>query len=109
MSRSIVQVGQKRLTNVAVVRLKKHGVRFEIACFKNMSHIVYSNVSKGILANSKDLIRTFGTDDHSKICLEVRTSITHDVLFVLRNTAFASKSLVSRTWFSPDAPACKSN
>ncbi|KAM7258576.1 hypothetical protein ACFE04_014317 [Oxalis oulophora] len=89
MSRSIVQpVGQKRLTNVAVVRLKKHGVRFEIACFKNMvlswrsgvekdidevvqSHTVYSNVSKGILANSKDLIRTFGTDDHSKICLEI--------------------------------------
>jgi ribosome maturation protein SDO1 len=28
-------VGQKRLTNVAVVRLKKHGMRFEIACYKN--------------------------------------------------------------------------
>ena len=36
MSRTLVQpVGQKRLTNVAVVRLKKHGTRFEIACYKN--------------------------------------------------------------------------
>lgn len=36
MSKTLVQpVGQKRLTNVAVVRLKKHGNRFEIACYKN--------------------------------------------------------------------------
>lgn len=35
------------------------------------SHTVYSNVSKGVLAKSKDLIAAFGTDDHSKICLEV--------------------------------------
>ena len=28
-------VGQKRLTNVAVVRLKKAGKRFEIACYRN--------------------------------------------------------------------------
>lgn len=27
--------GQKRLTNIAVVRLKKSGHRFEIACYKN--------------------------------------------------------------------------
>ncbi|KAF9600999.1 hypothetical protein IFM89_014984 [Coptis chinensis] len=99
----IVQpVGQKRLTNVAVVRLKKHGLRFEIACFKNkvlsyrsgvvvntqvieildfdrekdldevlQSHTVYSNVSKGVLAKSRDLNLAFGTDDHSKICLEI--------------------------------------
>ncbi|PIA47718.1 hypothetical protein AQUCO_01400367v1 [Aquilegia coerulea] len=89
MSRTLVQpVGQKRLTNVAVVRLKKHGMRFEIACFKNkvlswrsgvekdvdevlQSHTVYTNVSKGVLAKSKDLNKAFGTDDHSKICLEI--------------------------------------
>lgn len=35
------------------------------------SHTVYSNVSKGILAKSKDLISAFGTDDQTKICLEV--------------------------------------
>jgi hypothetical protein len=27
--------GQKRLTNVAIVRFKKHGIRFEIAAYKN--------------------------------------------------------------------------
>ncbi|MQL76545.1 hypothetical protein Taro_008928 [Colocasia esculenta] len=89
MSRSLVQpVGQKRLTNVAVVRLKKHGMRFEIACYKNkvlswragvekdldevlQSQTVYFNVSKGVLAKSKDMIAAFGTDDQSKICLEI--------------------------------------
>lgn len=36
MSRVVQQpIGQKRLTNVAVVRLKKKGIRFEIACYKN--------------------------------------------------------------------------
>ncbi|KAH9604345.1 hypothetical protein KSS87_010333 [Heliosperma pusillum] len=89
MSKTLVQpVGQKRLTNVAVVRLKKHGTRFEIACFKNkvlswrssvekdidevlQSHTVYTNVSKGVLAKSKDLIAAFGTDDQTKICVEI--------------------------------------
>jgi Shwachman-Bodian-Diamond syndrome (SBDS) protein len=37
------------------------------------SHTVYSNVSKGILAKSKDLIKAFGTDDQTKICLEAST------------------------------------
>ncbi|CAL2275976.1 unnamed protein product [Prunus armeniaca] len=71
MSRSLVQpVGQKRLTNVAVVRLKKRGTRFEIACYKNkvlswrsgvekdldevlQSHTVYTNVSKDPHRGSK--------------------------------------------------------
>ena len=30
-----IAAGQKRLTNIAVVRVKKHGKRFEIACYKN--------------------------------------------------------------------------
>lgn len=29
------RAGQKRLTNIAVVRLKKAGKRFEIACYRN--------------------------------------------------------------------------
>lgn len=36
MSASLKQaVGQKKLTNVAYVRLKRCGKRFEIACYKN--------------------------------------------------------------------------
>lgn len=89
MSKTLVQpIGQKRLTNVAVVRLKKHGLRFEIACYKNkvlswrsrvekdldevlQSQTVYSNVSKGVVAKTKDLVAAFGTDDQAKICLEI--------------------------------------
>ncbi|KAJ6818713.1 ribosome maturation protein SBDS [Iris pallida] len=89
MSVSLRQpIGQKRLTNVAIVRLKKHGLRFEIACYKNkvlswrsgvekdldevlQSQTVYMNVSKGVLAKATDLIKAFGTDDQSKICLEI--------------------------------------
>lgn len=39
------------------------------------SHTVYSNVSKGVLAKSKDLVAAFGTDDQTTICLEV--SVNH--------------------------------
>eukprot|EP00192_Tetraselmis_astigmatica_P024200 CAMPEP_0117655490 /NCGR_PEP_ID=MMETSP0804-20121206/4305_1 /TAXON_ID=1074897 /ORGANISM="Tetraselmis astigmatica, Strain CCMP880" /LENGTH=58 /DNA_ID=CAMNT_0005461841 /DNA_START=207 /DNA_END=380 /DNA_ORIENTATION=- len=36
MSMKVFQpIGQKRLTNVAVVRYKKGGIRFEVACYKN--------------------------------------------------------------------------
>lgn len=31
----VASAGQKRLTNVAVVRYKKMGKRFEVACYKN--------------------------------------------------------------------------
>ncbi|KFK24287.1 hypothetical protein AALP_AAs62367U000600 [Arabis alpina] len=89
MSKTLGQpVGQKRLTNVAIVRLKKHSNRFEIACYKNkvlswrsgvekdidevlQSHTVYSHVSKGVLAKSKDLIKAFGSEDHTAICREI--------------------------------------
>ncbi|GJP38564.1 hypothetical protein CLOM_g23005 [Closterium sp. NIES-68] len=81
-------IGQKRLTNIAVVRLKKCGMRFEIACYKNkvvswrtrvekdldevlQSQTVFSNVGKGTLAKSKDLVAAFGTDDQEKVCLEI--------------------------------------
>ena len=36
------------------------------------SHTVYSNVSKGVLAKNSDLVKAFGHDDHTKICLEVK-------------------------------------
>lgn len=36
MSKLISQpVGQKRFTNVAIVKLQKAGKRFEIACYRN--------------------------------------------------------------------------
>lgn len=79
---------QIRLTNVAVVRMKRGGKRFEIACYKNkvvswrnktetdidevMQTVnVFTNVSKGAVAKKEDLIKCFGHDDIKKICIEI--------------------------------------
>merc|ERR1711972_1230735 len=68
---------QVRLTNVAVVRLKRNGKRFEIACYKNkvlswrdksetdidevlQIHEIFLNVSKGLTAKTQDLQKAFG-------------------------------------------------
>ncbi|KAI4123041.1 MAG: hypothetical protein LQ347_006296, partial [Umbilicaria vellea] len=68
---------QIRLTNVSLVRLKKGGKRFEIACYKNKTleyrsgtetdldnvlqiPSVFLNVSKGQTASSADLAKAFG-------------------------------------------------
>ncbi|KAM4566239.1 ribosome maturation protein SBDS [Odontesthes bonariensis] len=81
---------QIRLTNVAVVRIKKGGKRFEIACYKNkvvswrsgtekdldevlQTHSVFVNVSKGQMAKKEDLIKAFGTDDQTEICKQIMT------------------------------------
>lgn len=70
--------GIKKLTNIAVVRIKKHGIRFEVACYKNtvvawrdkfekdidnvlQTTQVYNNVSKGVFAKEEDLVKAFGT------------------------------------------------
>uniref|UniRef100_A0A8C6T692 Ribosome maturation protein SBDS n=1 Tax=Neogobius melanostomus TaxID=47308 RepID=A0A8C6T692_9GOBI len=79
---------QIRLTNVAVVRMKKGGKRFEIACYKNkvvswrsgaekdldevlQTHSVFVNVSKGQAAKKDDLTGAFGTDDLTEICKQI--------------------------------------
>jgi len=78
-------IGQKRLTNIAVVRHKAHGKRFEIACYKNkvlnwrdgiekdleeviQTDTVFENVSKGVWAKDKDLVKVFGTDNKEECC-----------------------------------------
>ena len=78
-------MGIKKLTNVAVVRYKTHGMRFEIACYKNtvlswrsgaekdidsvlQTTAIYLNVSKGIVAKEVDVKRVFGTSDEEKVC-----------------------------------------
>uniref|UniRef100_A0A8P4FVE4 Ribosome maturation protein SDO1/SBDS N-terminal domain-containing protein n=1 Tax=Dicentrarchus labrax TaxID=13489 RepID=A0A8P4FVE4_DICLA len=96
---------QIRLTNVAVVRMKKGGKRFEIACYKNkvmnwragaekdldevlQTHSVFVNVSKGQVAKKDDLTKTFGTDDLTEICKQVRnifliTSHPHCIIIII--------------------------
>ncbi|PSR72437.1 hypothetical protein PHLCEN_2v11688 [Hermanssonia centrifuga] len=77
-----------RLTNVSIVRLKKGGKRYEIACYKNKvqewrngveTNIddvlqianVFVNVSKGELAKSQDLQKSFGTTNTNDIVKEI--------------------------------------
>ncbi|XP_076002701.1 ribosome maturation protein SBDS isoform X1 [Genypterus blacodes] len=79
---------QIRLTNVATVRIKKAGKRFEIACYKNkvmswrsgaekdldevlQTNSVFVNVSKGQVAKKDDLTKAFGTDDLTEICKQI--------------------------------------
>ena len=95
MSRAVKQpIGQKRLTNIAVVRYKTHGIRFEVACYKNkvfdwrsgsetdldevlQTETIFTNVSKGIVAKEKELRKAFGkmmamnsTEEMCKIILK---------------------------------------
>jgi ribosome maturation protein SDO1 len=68
--------------------MKKGGKRFEIACYKNkvvswrtkvekdidevlQTHTVFANVSKGQAAKREDLMKSFGTEDHTTICKEI--------------------------------------
>jgi len=84
-------VTQKRLTNVAIVRLKSHGKRFEIACYKNkvmnwregiekdlaevmQIETIFTNVSHAIVANDKDLQKAFGTTNYEEICRKILKS-----------------------------------
>ncbi|CAB3360367.1 ribosome maturation protein SBDS [Cloeon dipterum] len=88
MSKIFTPTNQIRLTNVAVVRMKKGGKRFEIACYKNkvlswrskvekdidevlQTHTVFENVSKGKAAKKEDLIKAFNKEDQTEICKEI--------------------------------------
>jgi len=80
--------GQKLLTNVSVVRIKKGKEKFEIATYPNtviawrtgaekdvrevlQIDRVFRSVEQGEYAKSKDLKKAFGTDDQEAICLEI--------------------------------------
>ncbi|OAX43634.1 Shwachman-Bodian-diamond syndrome protein [Rhizopogon vinicolor AM-OR11-026] len=79
---------QIKLTNVSIVRLKKSGKRFEIACYKNKVQEwrngveknqddvlqisnVFMNVSKGEVAKSNDLKKAFGTTSVDDVVKEI--------------------------------------
>ncbi|CAH8853903.1 unnamed protein product [Trichobilharzia szidati] len=85
---------QKRLTNVSVVRLKKGGHRYELACYPNkvrswrdkletnldevlQAHCVFANVSKGQFANRKEMYIDFRTEDERQI---IKTILEHGEL-----------------------------
>ncbi|KAK4875114.1 hypothetical protein RN001_011536 [Aquatica leii] len=88
MPKIFTPTNQIRLTNVAVVRLKKTGKRFEIACYRNkvvswrnnvetdidevlQTHTIFNNVSKGQAAKKEDIIKAFGDKEDTEICREI--------------------------------------
>lgn len=91
MPKILQPVTQKRLTNVAIVRLKTHGKKFEIAAYKNkvldwregiekdINEVlqvitVFMNVSKGEVAKDQDLKQAFGSADQEEICRKILKS-----------------------------------
>ncbi|ETK88108.1 SBDS family rRNA metabolism protein [Phytophthora nicotianae] len=81
-------VGKIVLTNVAVVRMRKGGKRFEIACYKNkvfnwrngveedIDEVlqiakVYENVSKGKFAKKSDWSKAFGVQSEEQACRSI--------------------------------------
>lgn len=78
----------KLLTNVQVVRLKKDGKRFELACYhnkvlnwrskqeSNLNEVlqidkVFADVAKGEFAKQKDMKAAFGKLDNDQIIMEI--------------------------------------
>merc|ERR1712168_502942 len=77
MSSIFTPINQIKLTNVSIVRLKRCGKRFEIACYKNkvlswrdksekdinevlQSDDIFSNVGKGEFSKKSDINKAFG-------------------------------------------------
>jgi len=91
-----IPVGIKKLTNVAVVRYKTHGIRFEIACYKNtvvsfragaekdvdnvlQTTAIYLNVSKGIVAKEADLKKALDSMEFSYVEVEKARDTMQDI------------------------------
>lgn len=117
MSRINTPINQVRLTNVATVRMSKGGKRFEIACYRNkvvnyrqgvetdLSEVlqterVFTNVSKGEFAKSKDLAKVFGTSDEEEISKLILEKGDLQVSDLERTQQIESVSRDIATWIS---------
>lgn len=116
MSRQINQpINQVRLTNVATVRMQKGGKRFEIACYRNkvvnyrqgletdLSEVlqterVFTNVSKGQFAKSKDLRQVFGTDNEEEVVKIILEKGTLQVSDLERSQQYENTLREVATW-----------
>ncbi|XP_057295064.1 ribosome maturation protein SBDS-like [Hydractinia symbiolongicarpus] len=124
MAAIFTPTNQIRLTNVAIVRMKKSGKRFEVACYKNkvmswrkgaekdldevvQTEQIFTNVSKGQLAKKEDLIKAFGTDDTKQCCVQILTKGELQVSDKERSQQFESMfrdiaTIVSEKCVNPD-------
>ena len=108
-------LNQVKLSNVSVVRYKKGGKRFELACYKNkvsdfrngldtnldnilqIEHI-FSNVSKGQVANQKDL-QVFNMEEQD-IIKEILTKGEMQLNELERKDQFLQKQKEIANWIS---------
>ena len=108
-------VNQVKLSNISVVRYKKGGKRFELACYKNkvtdyrngldtnidnilqIDHI-FSNVSKGQVANKKDL-EVFNMSE-PEIIKEILSKGELQLGNLERKDQYSQKSKEIATWIS---------
>lgn len=119
MSRHIINqpINQVRLTNVAVVRMNRGGKRFEIACYRNkvvnyrqgletdldevlQSARIFTNVSKGQFANTKDLQQAFGTHDEAEIARLILDKGTMQVSDLERSHQMEALQREVATWIA---------
>jgi len=87
MPGGFLPVGQKRLTNIAVVRHKSHGLKFEIACYKNTvlawrNQMCAAAPTFGLLAEAEAARRTWTT-----CCRAARSTQTSPRLACVRQLA----------------------
>ena len=50
------------------------------------THTVFTNVSKGQVASKEDLMRVFGTDKATEVCLQVSEHVNHLYMRILTET-----------------------
>ena len=60
------------------------------------THTVFANVSKGLVAKKDDVLRAFGTDNETEVCLQVTCwSVCSCVCMYILHTDFGQGGLAS--------------
>ncbi|PRQ51525.1 putative ribosome maturation protein SBDS [Rosa chinensis] len=77
------------------------------------SKTVYLNVSKGVLAKTKDLVAAFGSDDQTKICLEILDKGELQVAGKERESQLSSQfrdiaTIVTQKTYNPEKASSRS-
>ncbi|KII61416.1 Ribosome maturation protein SBDS [Thelohanellus kitauei] len=107
MTSIFTPTNQIRFTNVAVVRHKIKGKKFEVACYRNkiagwrsgietkledviQSNQVFKDVATGSIATKKELLETFGTEDIVSVIKKILTNGTYQMSDKEREEALSS-------------------
>ncbi|KAF0757970.1 hypothetical protein AaE_004086 [Aphanomyces astaci] len=122
--RVFTPLSQARLEHIDVVRLKKGGCRFEVACFKNklvewrrgietnlsdvlQSEAIFDNVSRGKRARDEDIQRVFGTQDIVEVATFIMTKgaihLSESIRMAEHDSMFQEvASVIAKTSVNPE-------